>query len=149
MTAPFEHATEVRDALHAIADDPALGRESLDNAQTAANLLRDLLPDAPRETSLLMAAITAGAPALLREHMAQGMAGDTYPLRAGGVARRAGGVGAVGALSMLARRPRTEPAPPNGCTTCSANPSRWPGSAAFCISSASRHLARRCTAGFR
>lgn len=77
MTAPFEHASEVRDVLHAIAADPALGPASLDNAQTAANLLRDLLPDAPRETSLLMAAVTAGAPAMLREHMAQGMAGDT------------------------------------------------------------------------
>lgn len=77
MTAPFEHASEVRDALRAIVADPALGPESLDNTRAAANLLRDLLPDAPRETGLLLAAITAGTPAMLREHITQGMAGGT------------------------------------------------------------------------
>lgn len=77
MTAPFEHASEVRDALRAVVADPALGPQSLANAQTAANLLRDLLPDAPREISLLLAAIAAGSPTVLREHIAHGMAGDT------------------------------------------------------------------------
>lgn len=77
MTAPFEHASDVRDALYAVVADPALGPQSLANAKTAANLLRDLLPDAPREISLLLAAIAAGSPAMLREHIAQGMAGDT------------------------------------------------------------------------
>ncbi len=77
MTAPFDHASEVRNALGSIAADPALGSEPLANARTAANLLRDLLPDAPRETNLLLAAIDAGAPAMLREHIGQGLAGDT------------------------------------------------------------------------
>jgi hypothetical protein len=77
MSAPFEHASEVRDALCSIVADPGLGPGSLAHAQTAANLLRDLLPDAPRETSLLLAAIAAGAPAMLGEYVAQGMAGET------------------------------------------------------------------------
>lgn len=76
MTAPFEHATDVREALRAVVADRALGPEPLANAQSAANLLRDLLPDAPRETGLLLAAIAAGSPTMLREHIAQGMAGD-------------------------------------------------------------------------
>jgi hypothetical protein len=73
MTAPFEHADEVRVALRSIVSDPALGPDALDNSRIAANLLRDLLPDAPRETGLLLAAISAGAPAMLRENTAQGM----------------------------------------------------------------------------
>lgn len=75
MTAPFEHADEVRMALRSIVSDPALGPDALDNSQTAANLLRDLLPDAPRETGLLLAAISAGAPAMLRENIGQGIDG--------------------------------------------------------------------------
>ena len=76
MTAFFEHADEVRDAMGVIVADPALGRQSLADARIAGNLLRDLLPDAPREVGLLLAAIAAGSPAMLQEHLGQGMAGD-------------------------------------------------------------------------
>ncbi|HET9893784.1 MAG TPA: hypothetical protein VFQ44_02510 [Streptosporangiaceae bacterium] len=76
MAAPFEHANEVRDALSFIMTDPALGPGSLTNARAAANLLQDLLPDAPREMSLLLAAIAAKVPGTLQEHVANGMAGD-------------------------------------------------------------------------
>ncbi len=77
MTALFDHASEVRDALRSIVADPALGSAPLADARIAANLLRDLLPDAPRETSLLLAAIASGVPAMLREHIGHGLAGGT------------------------------------------------------------------------
>src|SRR5260370_4877684 len=77
VIARFEHADDVRRALRSIVSDPALGPDALNNTQSAANLLHDLLPDAPRETSLPLAAISATAPAVLREHVAQGMSSDT------------------------------------------------------------------------
>lgn len=74
MTAgSFEHASEVRAALQAIVSDPALGASALDTAQMLANLLGDLLPGAPREAQLLVAASAAGLPQMLRGHAGQGM----------------------------------------------------------------------------
>jgi hypothetical protein len=69
----WEHQGEVRDALRTIIGDPQLGVPALSSSQTMANLLKDLLPDAPRETSLLVAAAEAGLPQVLQDHVAQGM----------------------------------------------------------------------------
>src|ERR1035438_4180830 len=52
----FEHADEARAALRAIASDPAYGAQALSSAAIMSNLLRDFLPDAPRESGLLTAA---------------------------------------------------------------------------------------------
>ena len=55
----WEHQREAREALPTIVSGPHLGIGALSNAQTLSNLLKGLLPDAPRETSVLVAA--AGA----------------------------------------------------------------------------------------
>lgn len=69
----WEHAAEARAALNAIITDPELGVAALSSPQTMSNLLKDLLPDAPREKSILVAAAEAGLVDTLREHVAQGM----------------------------------------------------------------------------
>ena len=69
----WEHQREVRDALRTIVSDPQLGVPALSSAQTMSNLLKDLLPDAPRETSVLVAAAEAGLPQMLQDHVGQGM----------------------------------------------------------------------------
>src|SRR5262249_13296037 len=58
--AAWEHQREVREALQTMVSDPQLGIPALSNAQAMFNLLKDLLPDAPRETSVLVAAAEAG-----------------------------------------------------------------------------------------
>ena len=70
---PWEHQREVRDALRTIVADPQLGVAALSSAQTMSNLLKDLLPDAPRETSVLVAAAEAGLAQTLLDHVGQGM----------------------------------------------------------------------------
>ena len=69
----FEFAGEARAALHAIVSDPAYGPAALSSPQTLENLLRDYLPDAPRETGLLVAAASAGVAGLLSDHRAHGL----------------------------------------------------------------------------
>jgi Domain of unknown function (DUF4190) len=69
----MDHAAEARAALQAIVSDPDHGTAALSSAQTMSNLLKDLLPDAPREKSLLVAAAEAGLATSLREHVEQGM----------------------------------------------------------------------------
>jgi Domain of unknown function (DUF4190) len=69
----WEHADEARAALTAIVSDPDHGEAALSSAQTMSNLLKDLLPDAPREKRILIAAAEAGLAGTLREHVAQGM----------------------------------------------------------------------------
>jgi hypothetical protein len=69
----WEHQREVRDALRTIVSDPQLGVPALSSAATMSNLLKDLLPDAPRETSVLVAAAEAGLPQILQDHVGQGM----------------------------------------------------------------------------
>lgn len=69
----WEHAADARAALRAIVSDPDHGAAALSSAQTMSNLLKDLLPDAPREKSILVAAAEAGLAASLREHVSQGM----------------------------------------------------------------------------
>jgi hypothetical protein len=70
---PWEHAAEARAALNAIVTDPEHGVDALSSPRTMSNLLKDLLPDAPREKSLLIAAAEAGLADTLREHVSQGM----------------------------------------------------------------------------
>lgn len=69
----FEHEGEARAALHAIVSDPAYGPDALSSVKTLSNLLQDFLPDAPRETGLLIAAASAGLPDKLRQHIEQGL----------------------------------------------------------------------------
>lgn len=73
----WEHANEARAALSAIVNDPEHGVGALSSAQTMSNLLKDLLPDAPREKSILVAAAEAGIADQLRQHVGQGMDPDT------------------------------------------------------------------------
>lgn len=73
----WEHAAEARAALNAIVTDPEHGVGALSSPRTMSNLLKDLLPDAPREKNLLVAAAEAGLADSLREHVGQGMDADT------------------------------------------------------------------------
>jgi len=73
----WEHAAEARAALNAIINDPEHGVAALSSAQTMSNLLKDLLPDAPREKSILVAAAEAGLANTLRQHVDQGMDPNT------------------------------------------------------------------------
>src|SRR6266571_480724 len=54
-----EHARDVREAVRIVASDPDLGPATLSDAPAMPNLLKDLLPDAPREKNLLVAAAEA------------------------------------------------------------------------------------------
>ena len=74
MVSPqWDETDEAQKALRAIVSDPAYGVAALSSAQTMANLLKDLLPDAPREVSVLVAAAEAGVAGNLRDHVSQGM----------------------------------------------------------------------------
>lgn len=73
----WEHAAEARAALNAIVTDPEHGIAALSSPRTMSNLLKDLLPDAPREKNLLVAAAEAGLADTLREHVSQGMDSST------------------------------------------------------------------------
>src|ERR1022692_541146 len=73
----WEHAAEARSALNSIVTDPEHGVAALSSAQTMSNLLKDLLPDAPREKSILVAAAEAGLANTLRQHVDQGMDPNT------------------------------------------------------------------------
>ena len=73
----WEHAAEARAALNAIVTDPQHGVSALSSPQTMSNLLKDLLPDAPREKSILVAAAEAGLADNLRQHVDQGMDPNT------------------------------------------------------------------------
>jgi hypothetical protein len=72
-TASWEHQNEAREALRFIVSEPGYGAAALSNPQTMASLLKDLLPDAPREKSVLIAASEAGLPGQLASHVSQGM----------------------------------------------------------------------------
>ena len=64
---------EAQDALHSIVSDPQYGAAALSSPQAMTSLLKDMLPDKPREASVLVAAIEAGVPESLRTHVAQGL----------------------------------------------------------------------------
>ena len=57
---PWDAQGEAHVALRAIVADPRYGPTVLSNAQTMTNLLKDMLPDAPRESSVLIAASEVG-----------------------------------------------------------------------------------------
>ena len=80
---------EAQNALRTIAADPRYGPEALSSPQMMTNLLKDMLPDAPREASVLIAAAEAGVPTALQRHVAQGMDVETASrLAAGALADR-------------------------------------------------------------
>src|SRR5579859_725788 len=70
---PSEYARDVREALRSVADDPDLGPATLSDAAALSNLLKDLLPDAPREKNLLVAAAEARLAAMMADHVGQGV----------------------------------------------------------------------------
>jgi hypothetical protein len=69
----WDPSGEAQAALRTIVTDPRYGPATLSNAPTMGSLLRSLLPGAPRETSVLVAAADAGVPWNLQSWLAQGM----------------------------------------------------------------------------
>lgn len=79
----------VRRALRTIVRDPQLGTTTLSQAQIMTNLLKDLLPDSPRESALLIAAAQVGLPEVLQDHLNDGLdLGTAARLTAGWFARQ-------------------------------------------------------------
>src|SRR5215469_15911523 len=70
---PWDAQGETQAALRTIVADPCYGPAALSNAQTMTNLLKDMLPDAPRESSVLVAASEAGVAGILQSNVSQGM----------------------------------------------------------------------------
>jgi hypothetical protein len=70
---PWDAQGEAQAAMRAIVADPRYGPAALSNAQAMTNLLKDMLPDAPRESSVLVAASEAGVPGMLQSNVSQGM----------------------------------------------------------------------------
>jgi hypothetical protein len=81
---PWDAQGEAQAALRAIVADSRYGPTALSNAQTMTNLLKDMLPDAPRESSALIAASEAGLADMLRSNVSQGMDLDTASRLAAG-----------------------------------------------------------------
>jgi len=69
----WDQGDEAQNALRAIVSNPVYGVAALSSSQIMANLLKDLLPDAPREVSILVAAAEAGVASNLRDRVSQGM----------------------------------------------------------------------------
>lgn len=122
---PWDAQGEAQAALRAIVDDSRYGPAALSNAQTMTNLLKDMLPDAPRESSVLIAASEAGVAGLLQSNVSRGMDVATASRLAAGsfenrtaltpeACRWAVGV-LVSALRLDAVRPAPPP-PPSGPT---------------------------------
>src|ERR1700704_793132 len=63
----------VRRALRSITGDPQLGSAVLSQPLIMTNLLKDLLPDSPRESALLVAAAQCDLLEVLQGHLAEGM----------------------------------------------------------------------------
>ena len=70
---PWDAQGEAQAALRTIVADPRYGPASLSNAQTMTNLLKDMLPDVPRESSVLVAASEVGVADMLQSIVSQGM----------------------------------------------------------------------------
>ena len=74
MVSPqWDESDEAQNALRAIVSNPVYGVAALSSSQIMSNLLKDLLPDAPREVSILVAAAEAGVASNLRDRVSQGM----------------------------------------------------------------------------
>jgi hypothetical protein len=69
----WDEGDEAQNALRAIVSNPGYGVAALSSSQIMANLLKDLLPDAPREISILVAAAEAGVASNLQDRVSQGM----------------------------------------------------------------------------
>jgi hypothetical protein len=88
-SAPWDPRGEALNALRTIAADPQYGAAALASAQMLTNLLKDMLPDAPREANVLITAAGAGVPTALQGYLAQGMdVGTATQLAAGTLADR-------------------------------------------------------------
>ena len=88
-SAPWDPRSEALNALRTIAADPQYGAEALSSAPMMTNLLKDMLPDAPREANVLITAAGAGVPTALQGYLAQGMdVGTATQLAAGTLAER-------------------------------------------------------------
>ena len=88
-SAPWDPRGEALNALRTIAADPQYGAEALASAQMMTNLLKDMLPDAPREANVLITAAGAGVPTALQGYLGQGMdVGTATQLAAGTLAER-------------------------------------------------------------
>ena len=74
---PSEHMADARAALRAIVSDPELGPGVLSDRVLMAGVIKDYLPDAPRETGILLAAVEHGVPRTLRERVLEGMDAST------------------------------------------------------------------------
>src|SRR5260221_1486607 len=68
---------QARRALQVIVRGPALGPEVLSRPQMMANVLKDLLPDSPREASMLVGAAEAHIPGMLHGNLSQGLDPET------------------------------------------------------------------------
>src|SRR5258705_12373215 len=80
---------DARRALRSIVADPQLGTPVLTDPHVMANLLKDLLPDLPRESALLVAAAQCDLASVLAGHLAQGLdLGTSSRLTAGWFAER-------------------------------------------------------------
>jgi hypothetical protein len=62
---------EVRQALRSIVADPDYGIDALSSRRAMESLLKDMLPDRPREAAILVAAAEQGLAAMLRERVSQ------------------------------------------------------------------------------
>jgi hypothetical protein len=86
---PWDARGEAQAALRTIVTDPQFGPATLSNPQTMTNLLKDMLPDAPRESSVLVAASDAGVPDILQSNVSKGMdVGTASRLAAGSFENR-------------------------------------------------------------
>jgi len=74
---PWDRAGQARRALHGIVRDPHYGSAALSQPAVMSNLLKDLLPDEPREAGLLVAAAQADLAGTLRGYVAQGLDSGT------------------------------------------------------------------------
>jgi hypothetical protein len=72
-TEPLDPRGEAVGALRTIAANPQYGPAALSSAPMMTSLLKDLLPDAPLEANVLIAAAGAGIPGTLQGYLAQGM----------------------------------------------------------------------------
>jgi hypothetical protein len=72
-SASWDPQGEALNALRAIAADPKYGADALSSAPMMTNLLKDMLPDAPREANVLITAAGAGTATALQGYAAQGM----------------------------------------------------------------------------
>jgi hypothetical protein len=68
---PSGDIDEVRAALASIVDDPDYGADALSSRRTMESLLKDLLPDRPRDAAILVAAAEHGLAASLSERVGQ------------------------------------------------------------------------------